>query len=186
MTRTEIINVADLIHWEPFLCADRLAELAEITPPAVFKGVTTPQSLDHISLEDLFRLQEARANNRLIYAITSVFYGSSESETDRMPAIAAVGLRNMVESELDRINSLFEALQREFTAIEILAGAEALNFGIFGFADWYAKRMGIQNHDDALKTPWVRVYQCRKNDLEFDAYQERLHEKQMEDIRNRR
>lgn len=184
-TRTEIINVADLIRWEPFLCEGVLADMAEIQPPVVFKGVNTPESLDHISLEDLLRLQDARANNRLIYAITAVLYGSSEAETDRMPAIAVVGLRNMVESELDRINDMFASLQREFTATEILAGAESLNFGIFGLADWYARRMGIQNHDDVFKTPWARIYQCRKNDLEFDAYQNRLHERQMEEIRNR-
>lgn len=186
MTRTEIINVADLLKWEPFLSADVLEDLESIQPPAVFKGKEAPQSLEGLSLEELLRLQDAAANNRLIYGIMEVFYGSDQKETDRMPAIAAVGLRNMVTAELERINGLFASLGREFTPTEILAGAESLDFGIFGLADWYARRMGITNHDEAFRTPWVRIYQCRRNDMELDAYHERLHERQIEEMRNRR
>lgn len=186
MTRTEIINVADLLKWEPLLSVDVLEDLAGIQPPAVFKGKETPQSLEHLSLEDLLRLQDAAANNRLIYGIMEVFYGMSPDEADKAPAIAAAGLRNMVAAELERINALFASLGREFTPTEILAGAESLDFGIFGLADWYARRMGITNHDEAFRTPWVRIYQCRRNDMELDAYHERLHERQMEEMRNRR
>ena len=186
MKRTEIINVADLLRWEPVLSEAVLEDLASIQPPAIFKGVETPQSLDLLSLEDLLRLQEANAQNALIYGIFAVFYGMTPEETDKAPAIAAAGLRNFVSAELKRIEDLFAGLGREFTATEILAGAESLNFGVFGLADWYARRMGITNHDDVFKTPWARIYQCRRNDLELDAYHERLHEKQMEEIRNRR
>jgi hypothetical protein len=33
--------------------------------------------------------------------------------------------------------------------------------------------MGISNHDEAFNTPWIRIWQCRKNDQAVSDYQER-------------
>lgn len=179
MKRTEIKTIADLFRWEPYLSEGVIEDLLEVSPPAVFRGKSTPESLDHLTLEELCHLQDGAANNRLIYAAMEVLHGATEEETDKMPALAVVGIRNMVASELDRIAGLFSLLHREFTAPEILAGAEQLNFGMFGLADWYARRMGITNHDEAFRTPWLRIYQCRKNDLEMEEYKARLQEHQL-------
>jgi hypothetical protein len=92
----------------------------------------------------------------------------------KAPAIEMLGLRNMVVSEQERIAGLFQSLSREPEAAEIMAGIDKMNFGMFGLADWYARRMGINNHDDAFNTPWVRIWQCRKNDIEENEYQKRL------------
>jgi hypothetical protein len=55
-----------------------------------------------------------------------------------------------------------------------MAGIEKLNFGMFGLADWYARRMGISDHDEAFNTPWLRIWQCRKNDIEEAEYRDNL------------
>jgi hypothetical protein len=45
--------------------------------------------------------------------------------------------------------------------------------------------MGITDHDEAFATPWLRIWQCRKNDLEEAEYQKRLHKAQ-HDLNRRR
>jgi hypothetical protein len=54
------------------------------------------------------------------------------------------------------------------------AGIDRLNFGVFGLIDWYARRMGITDHDEVLKVPVLRVYQCLKMDKEQQEYENRL------------
>ena len=63
-----------------------------------------------------------------------------------------------------------EALRQETTALL----QSELAFGAFGIADWYARRMGMHNHDDAFSTPWPRIWQCLHNDTEEAEYRKRL------------
>lgn len=180
--RTQMKTVADYLRWERYLEADQVKHLREKVgvPSVVDTGVFThseaPQSLDGITLEELCRLQDIAALRGCIFAAGEVLLGMTPPEVLKAPLLPMLGLRNMVERELARIAALFEGLTREFTAAEIMAGAEKLNFGMFGLADWYARRMGLGSHDDAFATPWIRIYQCRKNDLEEAEYRERLQE----------
>ena len=103
-----------------------------------------------------------------------VLLGKEEGWAMGAPAFPMLGLRNMVVAELERIAGLFGMLAREPDAAEVMAGVEQLDFGMFGLADWYAKRMGITDHDEVFDTPWLRIWQCRKNDIEEAEYQERL------------
>lgn len=183
--RTEIISVADVLRWGPVLSAGCLAELDALEPPQAVGDFKAPQSLDEITLEDLCRLQDDTTDWGLFCSIGGIFFRKSPEEVVHMPAAEMVGLKNMVVRELARISGLFSALGREFNAHEIMAGADKLDFGIFGLADWYAQRMGITSHDEAFKTPWIRIYQCRLNDLREMEYRERLHEIQMNDLKTR-
>lgn len=175
-------TVADYLRWERYLEADQVKYLREkvgvpsVVDTGVFARSEAPQSLDGITLEELCRLQDIAALRGCIFAAGEVLLGLTPEEVLKAPLLPMLGLRNMVEKELARIAALFEGLTREFTAAEIMAGAEKLNFGMFGLADWYARRMGLGSHDDAFATPWIRVYQCRKNDLEEAEYRERLQE----------
>lgn len=184
-------TVADYLHWERYLEKDQIDYLREkVGAPStvrlgVFRHVAAPQSLNDITLEDLCRLQDIAALRGVICAAGEVLLGLTPAEVLKAPLLPMLGLRNMVEKELARIAALFEGLTREFTAAEVMAGAEQLNFGMFGLADWYARRMGLGSHDEAFATPWIRVYQCRKNDLEMDEYQERLQRIRMQEMNNR-
>ena len=40
--------------------------------------------------------------------------------------------------------------------------------------DWYARRMGMTNHDDAYNTKWIRIYRCMKKDTRDERFRERL------------
>ena len=167
-------TVADVLRWEPFLEADQVNELKEVTPPARIGGIDAPQDLNDLTLGQLIQLESIGAEKGIFAAIAVVLLDKDEDWAAKAPALPMLGLRNMVVAEQNRIASLFKSLAHEPDAAEIMAGIEKLNFGMFGLADWYARRMGISDHDDAFNTPWLRIWQCRKNDMEEAEYQRRL------------
>lgn len=173
MKRNKMKTVADVLHWEPFLEDDQVAALKEITCPARIGAVEAPQDLNDITLGQLIQLEAIAAEKGVFVAIAVVLLGKDEAWAMKAPAMEMLGLRNMVVAEQDRIAALFASLTRDHTAAEIMAGIEQLNFGMFGLADWYARRMGISDHEDAFNTPWLRIWQCRKNDIEEAEYNER-------------
>lgn len=172
--RFKMKTVADVLHWEPFLEDDQVAALKEITCPARVGTVEAPQDLNDITLGQLIQLEAIGAEKGIFVAIAVVLFDKDEAWAMKASAMEMLGLRNMVVAEQDRIAALFALLTRDHTAAEIMAGIENLNFGMFGLADWYARRMGISDHDEAFNTPWLRIWQCRKNDLEESEYKERL------------
>ena len=167
-------TVADVLRWEPFLEADQVNELKEVTPPARIGGIDAPQDLNDLTLGQLIQLESIGAEKGIFAAIAVVLLDKDEDWAAKAPALPMLGLRNMVVAEQNRIASLFKSLAHEPDAAEIMAGIEKLNFGMFGLADWYARRMGISDHDDAFNTPWLRIWQCRKNDIDEAEYQKRL------------
>ena len=171
--RFKMNTVADVLHWEPFLEDDQINALKEIACPARVGRVAAPQDLNDITLGQLIQLDTKAAEKGVFVAIAEVLLDKDETWAMRAPAFEMLGLRNMVVAEQDRIAGLFASLTRDHTAAEIMAGIEQLNFGMFGLADWYARRMGISDHDDAFNTPWLRIWQCRKNDIEEADYRER-------------
>ena len=171
--RFKMKTVADVLHWEPFLEDDQINALKEIACPARVGHVEAPQDLNDLTLGQLIQLDAKAAEKGVFVAIAEVLLDKDEAWAMRAPAFEMLGLRNMVVAEQDRIAGLFASLTRDHTAAEIMAGIEQLNFGMFGLADWYARRMGISDHDDAFNTPWLRIWQCRKNDIEEADYRER-------------
>ena len=173
--RFKMNTVADVLHWEPFLEADQVAALKEVAPPARIGITDAPQSLEDLTLGQLIQLEQIGAEKGVFCAIAVVLLDKDEEWAMKAPALPMLGLRNMVVKEQDRIAGLFRSLVREPEAAEIMAGIEKLDFGMFGLADWYARRMGITDHDEVFDPPWLRIWQCRKNDLEEADYQKRLH-----------
>lgn len=90
-----------------------------------------------------------------------------------------------VSGEVERINKIFESTNTKPTAREKKAGIEQLNFGLFGMLDWYAKRMGIQDHDQVLSTPWLRIYKCIDMDNKRNQYERRYQEIMNDEINHR-
>ena len=172
--RFKMKTVADVLRWEPFLEADQIDALKGIAPPARVGLTEAPQDLNDLTLGQLIQLESIGAEKGVFAAIAVVLLGKSEDWAAKAPAMEMLGLRNMVVKEQDRIAGLFRSLARDPEPAEIMAGIEGLNFGMFGLADWYARRMGISDHDDAFDTPWLRIWQCRKNDIEEAEYQKRL------------
>jgi hypothetical protein len=186
MKRTSIKTVGDFLKWEPFMTDEYKGELLNVECPATFLGKEAPQSLDHLTLEGLCRLQDARGLAGVFEAIGAVLYDLTPAQVRKLPAVPMFGLGNMVARELQRIADLFALLHRELTAAEVMAGAEKLNFGIFGLADWYARRMGITNHDEVLSVPWLRIYKCMDMDNKVEQFQRRLNEISLNEARRKK
>ena len=179
-------TVADVLHWERYLNDEQLAELRKVACPAKIGRRQAPQDLNDITLGQLIQLEAIGAEIGVFAAIAAVLLNKSPEWAMDAPALPMLGLRNMVVSEQDRIAGLFQSLSHEPDAAEVMAGIDKLNFGMFGLADWYAQRMGIQNHDTVFDTPWIRIWQCRKNDIEQGEYQERLQKSRMTLSRSQR
>ena len=186
MQRFKMKTVADVLHWEPFLEDDQVNALKDVACPARIGGKEAPQDLNDLTLGQLIQLESTAAEKGVFAAIAEVLLGKSAEWAAKAPALEMLGLRNMVVREQDRIAGLFASLARDHTAAEVMAGVEKLNFGMFGLADWYARRMGISDHDAAFDTPWIRIWQCRKNDIEESDYRERLQRIQSNMNRKRR
>ena len=89
-------------------------------------------------------------------------------------AETVLGFSMWVITEVERINKLFSSTSVKPTKEEKEAGVEKLSFGMFGMIDHYALRMGIANHEEVEKVPWIRIYKCLDIDSEKAKFQRRL------------
>lgn len=152
-------------------------ELAQLERPLKLCGRYTPSTLNILTMGELADLIEQPDNP---VAIITTITGCSEAELMQEPYERVVGFINFVTSESHRIAELFNQLEINHTPEELQAGVKDLNFGIFGTIDWYARRMGITDHDEVMKVRWIRIWQCAMNDSQQADY-----EKRYRDIINR-
>lgn len=156
-----------------------LGILAHAEKPTTLCGVEVPDNLNTITygaLDDLSRITKeddpaARCANILLGLDPADVYASNVFDV--------FGFMHFVRSELERINKLFSSIKVTHSSEEIAAGVEDLNFGTFGIVDWYARRMGIKDHDEVYQVSWIRIYTCMKNDNAQSEYESRLHKQFM-------
>lgn len=150
------------------------AEIDALPRPDVLCGVETPESLDHLTMGQLADITADGGDLlKAVNIVTGVDAGALAAE----PFERVVGFLNFLKSELVRISDLFRQLDVAHTAEEVQAGIDRLDFGLFGTVDWYARRMGYKNQDEVLETvPWLRVWQCAKNDAEKIEFEKRYNE----------
>lgn len=142
-------------------------------------GARLPDNLNLLTLDQLedITLAVARPMDEAVFAICHVVLGVDDRrEILKSPAADVCGFVRFVTDECNRISGLFSKISRQHTADEKAAGIETLKFGMFGLVDWYAQRMGIQDHNQAKQTPWVRVYECSRMDFLTSEYQRKLME----------
>lgn len=160
----------------PYMTADTIQSFILIPPPKVFCKVKIPETLQLETFGMLTKLQQAADNNdyfKTCCALVSELTGLKPERVASRPAIEVLGIVNMVKDEMERIGKLFQSLNSEKTSEEMSAGIDKLNFGTFGIVDWYAKRMGIIDHNEVFATPWARIYQCMKIDHENNEFEKR-------------
>lgn len=160
----------------PVLTEDTQQRLRELPAPATVCGRECLQSLQRVTYGKLCRLQAAQRADYVetVTALLNELCGVQRDEVIKAPAREVLGAVAMLQREMERISKLFESVKPEPTGEEIQAGVESLSFGPFGVVDWYARRMGITDHEQAYDTPWARIYQCLKIDKEQADYERRL------------
>lgn len=172
----ELKTVRDFLKWEPYLNESMQSSLREIACPARVGSTDVPQDLNGITLGQLVTLQTAGDSRAFFEAFAKILLDMDSREVMKAPVMPMMGVANMVLKEIERITELFRSTTPEPTAIEIQAGSEKLNFGVFGLADWYARRMGMTDQDEAIETGWIRIWQCLRNDTMEMQYRKRLAE----------
>lgn len=163
-------------------------DVKALSRPSMVGGNEVPEDLNGLTLGQLLQLQEMSNERDTFFVPCRVLFGMDDGETADCRAVEVVKLASWVAREVERIGKLFESTNTEPTAQQVRAGVHRLNFGIFGLIDWYARRMGIADHGEVEKVPWVRVYKCMQMDAETEAYNRRLNEvyRQEQERRNKR
>ena len=160
----------------PYMTADTIKSLVLIPPPKKFNKRDVPDTLQMVTFGTLTQLQQAADSNDYLKTcckLVAVLTGVDERVVASRRAYDVLGIVNMIQSEMERIGKLFQSLQGDHTSDEVAAGIERLEFGAFGIVDWYAKRMGIIDHEEVFATPWARIYQCMKIDHEQGEFEKR-------------
>lgn len=167
---------AHFVMLMPYMTSDTIKSLVLIPPPKKFYKRDVPDSLQMVTFGMLTQLQNAPKDNdylRTCCALVSALTGVDERIVASRRAYDVLGIVNMIQSEMERIGKLFQSLQTDHTSDEQAAGIERLEFGTFGIVDWYAKRMGIIDHEEVFNTPWARIFQCMKIDHEQGEFEKR-------------
>lgn len=160
----------------PYMTEGTIKALIFLPCPRTFGKKDVPQSLQMATFGTLTQLQQAAKDNDYLKTcckLVSVLTGVDEKVVASRRAYDVLGIVNMIQSEMERIGKLFQSLHTESTSDEQAAGIDKLDFGTFGIVDWYAKRMGIIDHEEVFKTPWARIFQCMKIDHEQGEFEKR-------------
>ena len=151
-------------------------QIKHLPKPTFLCGKVIPDNLNEISIGEMIMLQQMISNapndyERINGCALIILHESVPLEYS---AEDFFGFGMWVMRELQRIARLFDSVKNPPTDEERQAGVEQLNFGFFGTLDWYCRRMGITDHSEAEKVPWVRVYKCMEIDSKTAAYERRL------------
>lgn len=153
----------------------KLKEWAEHLPkPAQLGGKDTPDSLNDLTMGKLMQLQSITNEQEVLFVPCEVLLDLSKRDVEHLPGMAVLGFVQWVAKEVERINKLFASTNVPPTQEEKQAGADSLNFGPFGLIDYYAQRMGITDHGEVDKVPWVRVFKCLDMDAKKVRFEMRL------------
>lgn len=154
---------------------EEIIEQLECLPcPLSVCGVKTPSTLNDMSIGQLLELQEVSNVMEIATVPCRVLLNVSEEKVVQEEATIVLGFSMWVAKEVKRINKLFASTSNKPTADEVRAGIGELSFGAFGLLDYYAIRMGITNHEEVEKVPWIRVYKCMDIDAQKIKFQRRL------------
>lgn len=154
------------------LDATTLERLKTTPKPTRLGKYVLPENLNDLMLGKLFQLQSME---QPIIESAKVLFGCDDKYLMSCNAIEVLGLNVWISEEMTRIAKMFSAIKVDISPEEFKAGVDKLNFGMFGLVDSYARRMGVVDHDYVLEyVPWLRVWQCLKNDAENVMYEKRL------------
>jgi hypothetical protein len=164
-------------------CAYTIPE--DFARPEYVGQTKCPEDMAGVTIGQLLEMGEADGPNT-DYRIIDIMLGMDKAQADKCRATEVVAFLSWISRQVKHINRLFEQVQTKPTAKEKQAGVENLQFGLFGILDWYAKRMGITNHDEVLDVPWMRIYKCMDMDNKVERFQRRLNEISMQEARRKK
>lgn len=152
-----------------------MSTLNRAPKPTMLCGRSVPESLNTITfgqlddLHDLASMKEGDIASEAVRIVLGTNNGVLDEDVNDV-----FGFINWVTAEVVRINKVFDSIKPSPTSEEIQAGVDQLNFGSFGVLDWYARRMGIGDHEVVRDVAWVRIFNCMRIDYQRAEYEKRL------------
>lgn len=153
---------------------EQYTEMNKLPRQSVICGKEVPENLNHITYGQLDDLHDVPNGAEAIVNCCKVILKVEEAAVMLERADRILWFAAFCNKEVDRINKIFASVRPDYEAEEKMAGIERLKFGSFGVLDWYARRMGIADQNAVRDVPWIRIYQCMKNDNEYAKYEKRL------------
>ena len=162
-------------------------KVGEYSRPSFVGEKPTPENLNGLTIGQLIDLSSLKDTNESLYTVVATVLGMERTDIGNARAVDVVRFVGWVSHEVGKINQMFGKAGESVkpTAQERRAGIETLRFGLFGMLDWYAVRMGIQDHDQVLQTPWMRIYKCMDMDNKKRAYEIRLQKIQADELKSK-
>lgn len=182
MNMRELLTVADLVTpetWERLKKYGRPSRVGDKVPP---------RDLYELTFGKLIQAQEIAKKND-IKGLCTLLLDMTEEEYNTAPANEVMAFAYWAAAQLEAIGKLFASLSVKPTPEQIKAGVHKLTSDLFGTLDWYCLRMGITDHAEAERMPWVRFYKCMKRDNERAEYEQRLrkvYEQQTKQLQRRK
>jgi hypothetical protein len=139
--------------------------------PTEIAGKKIPDNLNLITWAQFADLQSSYNNFLRPFEIV---LGLKQEKLLNCKLFEIIGFLLFVKNELERIVKLFESIKYNPEPEEVQAGINKLNFGLFGTLDWYARRMGYNDHAHAEQVPWIRIYKCLEIDHRTAKYEKQL------------
>lgn len=152
--------------------------------PLFIGGKATPATFNWLTIGQLIELSELGDTDESLYRIVEITMQMQRKEIDKARAVDVVRYVGWAFGEVERINKLFRTFENKPTPKEKRAGVDTLQFGLFGMLDWYALRMGIEDHDKVLEVPWLRIYKCMDMDKKKQDYERKLQQITADEMRN--
>ena len=149
-------------------------DMIGFTNPGKIGKFETPKDLNSMTIGQMVELSTCKNGIETFYKACEVLVKMSRKEVDESKATEVVRFVGWVVESVKKINDMFDRIKIKPSSEQQRAGIEDLNFGIFGLVDWYAKRMGITDHEDVMSVTWVRVYKCLEMDNKTSEFQKRL------------
>ncbi len=149
-------------------------ELEKLSRPAKVGKVATPADLNDMTLGQMVEMSMCKNGVQMFYKVCNVMLGLEPKQVDNCKAVEVVRFTGWMIGQIETINKLFDKAKSKPTDEEVKAGISRLKFGIFGVIDWYACRMGITDHEEVTKVPWLRVYKCMDMDNQVKEFNKRL------------
>lgn len=144
--------------------------MERVEKPTRLCGQYLPDDLNHITMGALVDVLECEDDIKVLATLYNLTTG--QIKDDR--ATNVLGAIKWTTEQIKSITGLWKQLERDFTVDELMAGADKMKSDIFSTIDWYARRMGISDHDEVLKVSWIKIWRCAKDDRARDEYRERL------------
>lgn len=152
-----------------------IRKLGSLPMPDRIAGRDVPRDLNGLTWAQLSRLQGMKGDDAMFVPFEAIL-GLGREEVLRCTLFHVLQFVAFTAREVERIGKLFEKIRYEPTPDEVRAGIGKLDFGTFGTLDWWCRRMGITDHAEGEKTPWVRIYKCLEMDNKTASYEKKLRE----------